>query len=261
MQIGHTWGSLRGIIRDVFSFAEIKDVVGAAGLPVHTLAHLRQKFSGGASKGQLMDAIDALVGQLPSDDQDRFVIACIAETLTRRPASRASLEVVLSRVGWGIIGTEPHPFHLQIDLDTSSLKGPIREGIANCLRRYRDGDTSGAMTSVCGIVDSLTEHIYIQRDLGNHRDHSYQQRVTKAFSSLQGEFVQPFNRSSTDTNEINRLWDNYRGSINQAAYVLGSFRREFSDSHGVKIAPPPPELIQRALDCAIFIIRSFTGLM
>ena len=259
MRIGNTWGSLRGTIRDSFSFAQIKDLVGAAGLSVHTLAHLQQKFSGGASKGQLMDAIDTLVGQLPPDDQDRFVIACIAETLARNSRSRSSLETVLSRVGWGLIGTEPHPFHLQIDLDTTSLQGPIREGIANCLRRYRDGDTSGAMTSVCGIVDSLTEHIYSHGNLGNHRDHSYQQRITRAFSSLEDKFVQPLTRSSTDPQEISRLWDNYRGSINQAAYVLGSFRREFSDSHGVKIAPP--ELIQRALDCAIFIIRSFTGLM
>lgn len=30
MRIGNTWGSLRGIIRDSFSFAQIKDLVGAA---------------------------------------------------------------------------------------------------------------------------------------------------------------------------------------------------------------------------------------
>lgn len=121
MRIGNTWDSLRGVIRDSFSFAQIKDLVGAAGLPVHTLAHLQQKFSGGASKGQLMDSIDALVAQLPSDDQDRFVIACIAEILGRKSTCRPEVEVVLSRVGWGIIGTEPHPFHLQIDLE------PIRK--------------------------------------------------------------------------------------------------------------------------------------
>ena len=258
MRIGNTWGSLRGIIRDNFSFAQIKDLVGAAGLPIHTLAHLQQKSSGGASKGQLMDAIDVLVGLLSPEDQDRFVIACIAETLTRTPDIRSSLEAVLSRVGWGLIDKEPHPFHLQIDLDTSNLKGPIREGIINCLKRYRDGDISGAMTSVCGIVDSVTEQIYIKRNLEKYYNDSYQQRITKAFSSLKNEFFLPLTRSFTDEAEITRLWDNYRGSINQAAYVLGSFRRAFSDSHGVKTAPS--ELIQRALDCAIFIIRSFMGL-
>ncbi len=58
--------------------------------------------------------------------------------------------------------------------------------------------------------------------------------------------------------ECKRIWDNHRGSINQAAYVLGAFRREFSDAHGTQKASP--ELVQKAIDCAVFIIRSISGI-
>jgi hypothetical protein len=259
MRIGNVWGSLRGIIRNNFSFAQIKDLVGAAGLPIHNLSHLHQKPPNIASKGQLMDAIDRMVTQLLSEDQDRFVVSCIAEILTHQSGCRPELELVLSRIGWGIIGTEPHPFRLQIDLETSELDAPIREGIVNCLRRYRDGDISGSMTAICGIVDSLTEKIYSTNDLGDHKKDTYQQRVVRSFSSLENKFKQPLALTNIPESENNIIWHNYRGSINQAAYVLSSFRREFSDTHGWQSAPS--ELIQRGLDCAVFIVRSIAILI
>ena len=257
MKLGNAWGSLRGLLRDQLSFAQIKDLVGAAGLPVQALAHLQQKLSGGASKGQLMDGVDGLVVALPPDDQHRFMVACIAEVLGQKPECLPSVEQLLARVGWGVIGTEPYPLRLQIDLETSALTDSIREGIANCLRRYRDGDISGAMTSVCGIVDSLTESVYGQHSFVGHRTDSYQQRISKAFATLENSFRNPLQAAKISSEEIDKLWNNYRGSVNQAGYVLGSFRREFSDAHGVHDAPP--ELIQRALDCAVFIVRSITG--
>ncbi len=64
--------------------------------------------------------------------------------------------------------------------------------------------------------------------------------------------------SSLKADEINKIWNNHRGAVNQAAYVLGAFRREYSDAHGVQNAEP--ELVQRAIDCAVFIIRSIGGL-
>jgi|SRR3972149_10506365 len=258
MRIGDTWGSIRGIVRDAFSFAQIKDLVGAAGLPVHTLGHLQQRSSGGASKGQLMDAIDGLVTALVSDERDRFVSACITEIIRSRPDIVPSLEEVLFRVGWGLSGEEPHPLDLQIDIDTAELSTPIRTAIANCLRRYRDGDISGALTAICGVVDILTEEQYSAHSLGNHRDDSYQERVSKTFSTLETEYRKPLAGSGLPTEEINRLWHNHRQAVNQAAYVLASFRREFSDAHGPQNAPPA--LLQRAIDCAAFIVRSITNL-
>ncbi len=256
MRIGDTWGSIRGIVRDNFSFAQIKDLVGSAGLPVHTLSHLQQRYSGGASKGQLMDAIDGLVTNLDPDERDRYVSACITEIVRRSSSLIPSLEDVLLRVGWGLSGEQPHSLDLRIDLDTADLSEQMRTAISNCLRRYRDGDISGAFTAICGVVDSLTEEKYIIHSIGNHRDDSYQERVSKTFSALEGSYRRPFDSIDLTDEEKNRLWQNHKQAVNQAAYVLASFRRCFSDAHGPQAAPP--ELVQRAMDCAVFIVRSIT---
>jgi hypothetical protein len=260
MRIGGVWGSVRGIVRDSFSFAQIKDLVGAAGLPIHTLGHLRQGSgsSGYTSKGQLMDAIDALVTDLEPDPRDRYVAACITEIARRGAKLIPILEDVLLRVGWGLIGDQPYPLYLRIDLDTADFGEQIRTAIANCLRRYRDGDISGAMTSICGVIESLTDSQYTTHSLGNHRNDSYQERVSKSFAALESAYRAPLDRSSLSTQEKDRLWHNHKQSINQTAYVLASFRREFSDAHGPNDAPP--EILQRAIDCAVFILRSITTL-
>ena len=141
------------------------------------------------------------------------------------------------RVGWGISGSAPYPLHLQLDLELAALPEAVREGLSRCLQRYRDGDTAGAITAICGIVDSLTEEIYSANKLGNHRNDSYQQRVNRSFNSLEDNYRQPLSDGGLDRQETNQLWQNHRGAVNHAAYVLGSFRRVFSDAHGAQAAP------------------------
>ena len=136
------------------------------------------------------------------------------------------------------------------------MSAEVQDGFSTCLQRYRDGDFDGAITAICGVVDHLTEHIYTARSLGNHRDDSYQQRILKALGALEPEYRAPL--SALDSNDANLMWQNHRQSLNQAAYVLGAFRREFSDAHGIQNADPV--LVQRAIDCAVFIVRSLSGL-
>jgi hypothetical protein len=257
IRLGDAWGSIRGIIRESLSFAQIKDLVGEAGLPVRRLAHLQQKFKGGASKGQLMDGIDGLLNNLDEEANDRFVAACVEGLLKRNEALLEELRTTLGRVGWGVTCEGVYPLRLQIELETSTLNARMQEGIAKTLRRYRDGDFDGALTSICGLVDDITQKVYSQKPLGNHRLDSYQERVSKAFRALENEYKAPL--SSLKDTEINKIWNNQFGAVNQAAYVLGAFRREYSDAHGVKNAAP--ELVQRAIDCAVFIIRSIGGLV
>ena len=259
MRIGNVWGSIRGILRNQFSFAQIKDIVGAAGLPVHEIAHVQQKFHGGASKGQLMDNIDGLVAELDEDSRDRFVTACIEEIIEWKEYLTDELETVMNRVGWGLSKAGAYPLRLQVDLETRDLANNARDGIARCIRRYRDGDFAGAITSVCGVVDQLTEDVYESYSLGDHKTDSYQQRVVSAFCALEEEFRRPLDESSLDAEKSNQMWHNYRGAVTQSAYILGAFRREYADVHGVEDAPP--ELVQHALDCAVFLVRTITGLV
>ena len=256
MKLGDAWSSVRGLIRSSFSFAQIKDLVGAAGLSVFKLAHLQQKFSGGASKGQLMDGIDGLVAELDVDDRARFMTSLLREAVSRKEELRPQIEELLATAGWGLVGAEPYPLSLHLDLTTSALPAKIQTGVANAMRRYRDGDAAGAITSICGIVDSLTSTAYLNNALGDPHSDSYQQRVSKSFSALERDYLASLSGLAPD--KANTLWQNHKGSVNQAAYVLGAFRREYSDVHGQQHAPPA--LVQRALDCAVFIVRSIAPL-
>jgi hypothetical protein len=257
IRIGDAWGSIRGIVRENLSFAQIKDLVGEAGLAIQRLAHFQQKL-GGASKGQLMDGIDGLFNEFDEDTRDRFVASCVEGLLERDADFLEDLGTTLGRVGWGVTSSgEVYPLRLQVELETSKLDGRIQQGITKTLRRYRDGDFDGAVTAICGLVDVITEKVYLQKSLGNPRAGKYQERVTKAFQALESEFKAPI--SSLKPDEIKKIWNNHRGAVNQAAYVLGAFRRGYSDAHGVQNAEP--ELVQRAIDCAVFIIRSIGSLV
>lgn len=112
------------------------------------------------------------------------------------------------------------------------------------------------MTAVCSALDAVTNNLYRVHDLGNPNDDSYQQRVSRSFAVLEPAYRDKFSQMINDSNEVNRLWQNYRGAINQSAYVMGSFRRNASDVHGVSACPP--ELIRHAIDSGTFIIRSIT---
>ncbi|RPI21717.1 MAG: hypothetical protein EHM61_24080 [Acidobacteria bacterium] len=144
MRISETWGTFRWIVREGFTFTQIKDLAGLSGLPVQQLARLRQ---------------------------------------------------------------------------TSS----------------HDSATKG------------------EKGLGSHVDASYQERVNLAFRAMEPEFTRPLAACLT-TDEVQLYGNNHKNAINGAAYVLGTYRREFSDTHGSRLAPP--ELVQRALDCAVFITRT-----
>lgn len=256
IKLGDAWGSIRGIIREALSFAQIKDLVGNGGLPIHRLAHIQQKFRGGASKGQLMDNIDELVNELDGDARDRFVVACVEDLLVSGDEVVDKLRTALGRVGWGVASDGVYPLRLQIELETSVLEKGMQDGISKTLRRYRDGDFDGAVTAICGLVDAITEKVYKEKSLGEHRSDSYHERVSKVYRSLENEFKAPLKKMKPD--DVAMMWNNYSKAVNQTAYVLGAFRREYSDTHGAQ--KTTPELVQRAIDCAVFIIRSIGSL-
>lgn len=257
MSVGHAWGGIRGLVRGAFTFTGIKDLVGGTGLPVERLAHLQQHPRGGASKGQLIDGIESLFPDVTGDDRDRLVIRCVRALLERDPACRGEVEAALQAVGWGLVGDEPHPLALHLDVDLVMLPEAAREGLRTALRRYRDGDLDGAVTAVCGVVDSLTAAAYEAHGLGDHVGASYQERVARSFATKEAAYRAPLDARGIPKHDIDLLWHNQRGAVNQAAYVLAALRGHFSDAHGGH--PTPPEVVQRALDVGVFVTRSLLG--
>jgi hypothetical protein len=252
--IGTAWSSIRGILRE-FSFAMIKDIVGAAGLPVERLAHLQQKFRGGASKGQLMDEIDTLILELEADRRGRIVVGCIEEILRMDSGKHDALQFALARLGFGIAEGTVFSLAMQIDVEMSDLPDDIRVNISKGLHRYRDGDYAGAITAICGGVDKLAQTQFFKHKLGDLMETAFQERVTKAFYTLETDYCFSLSNAGVPDNEVKLVWNNHKKAVTNAAYVLGAFRRQYSDAHGVQSAPQA--FVQKALDCGIFIIRSF----
>lgn len=248
------WDSIRSTIKDSFSFSEIKDLLGRAGLPVHKLAHLQQKAGGGATKGQLMDGIDGLYSELTHEERHRFVCHVIENSIALKPDMLDSFNKALEVIGWGITNGIPYPLSLQINVEEVKLPEKIKRDLVKSIQRYRDGDISGAITMICASVDDLTESFYNRYPLGNHKTDAYHERIAKSFRALENEYKDKLEKEKVSPTEVLKIWQNHSKSIGQAAYVLGSLRR-FSDVHGDKEAPAI--FAQRALDCSIFIIRSF----
>lgn len=258
MKLTSVWSVLRGTIIAEYTFNEIKALAGAAGLPVHQLGHLQQRSGFRSSTlGQLMDGVDGIFAELSELEQDRVVRNIVRDLWEQREPVREQLSDLLERVGWGITDGEPHPLEIQVDIEVSSLPDEERTLVSKSLRRFREGDVDGSVTAICSVIDTLTERIYEEVALGNHRDDTYQQRVNRAFSTREAAVVQSLSAGGFPPSEAQQVWHNLRGAVNQAGYVLGAFRREISDVHGASKASP--QVVQRALDAAVFIVRSLLG--
>lgn len=249
-----TWAAVRGLMCDSFTFYEIKTITGEAGLPINKLSHLQQKARGGASKGQLLDEIDELYNKLTTTNKHIFLIKLIEILLSRRPEKKNRINNVLKVVGWGVSKGTPYPLELQIDIELTKLPEGIQSELEKSIRRYRDGDSSGAITSICGAIDMLTENIYSKSNIGDHKSASYSERIGKSIKTKENEYKIVLTSFGISVSDSNLIWNNHSKSISQAGYVLGAFRREFSDVHGTKKLTT--SISQKALNNAVFIIRS-----
>ena len=249
-----TWAAIRKLIHDSLSFNEIKNFTGAVGLPIYKIANLQQKSGGGATKGQLLDEIDGLYNKLSTEKKQIFLTKFIEIYLTDKPNKESYINDALKNIGWGITSGTPYPLELQIDIEISKLPEGIQENLEKSIKRYRDGDPSGAITSICGTVDILTEDIYSKSNLGDHKSASYHERISKSIKTKENEYKLILTSFGVIQDETNTIWHNHSKSISQAGYVLGAFRREFSDTHGTKKSTP--DISQKALDTAVYIIKS-----
>lgn len=267
-RIGEAWSSIRGLLQQAYSTQGIKEVLGKATLPTFRFDYA------GTYKGPLLDEVDKWVKAMDGDARDRFVSACIEEIVASERIKVANLskqgiqpsdetlrnlEQVLARVGYGLSGTVVFPLTLQLDIETASLPVEASEAIAEALRRYRDGRFAGAITSICGAVDQITERVFATKSLGDHKAAAYQERISRSFATFEAAYCNPILNSGFPESEVRLIWENHKKSVSQAGYVIAAFRRQYSDAHGQQGAPA--EFVQKSLDCAVFILRSFCGVL
>jgi len=228
---------------------------------VFKINEVQQKYKGGFSKGQLMDALDGLFVKESSDSQNRIVKNLLKEVCVSKPDYKKDVESIIQTTGWGISeSNEPYPLRLQIRLLNSESE-IVTTGINMSMKRYRDGDYSGAITSICGIIDKLTEAIYAEQELQNHKSDPFQTRVSNSILQYESDYKNFLNANGiSDSDEKIKVWNNYKKSISNSAYVLGAFRREFSDVHGNIRSDLSANIVMNALDTANHIFASIINL-
>jgi hypothetical protein len=262
-EIADCWGSVRGFLEN-YSTKDIKGILGRAGVPIAP--------GSGTHKGPVLDAADFTVAGFDFDQRKRLVVGCIEEIVLFEQTKNANLaklgvaadnsmlenlERILARVGYGISGKDIFPLTLQLDIQTASIPSEVAGAIQEALRRYRDGSYAGAITSVTGAVDKITETIFMEHSLADHKAESYQARVSKSFATFEKAYCAPLTARGITEHEVKLIWENHKKAVSNSAYVLAAFRREYADVHGHQDAPP--EFVQKSLDCAVFTLRSFNG--
>jgi hypothetical protein len=242
------WSAIRACLQE-FSFYAIKEITGLAGLDVTTVAHLVQEQQGsrpGASKGQLMSAIDEQFGKMASRTRSRFLIIAVEEILRRRPAYGEKLSEYLNRVGWAFADRTLVPIEVLDPADLEETPEECRKDLLKAAQRFRDGDLTGAVSAACGAVDTATALIYQQAGLGNPTAASFQERCRCAARAkgVLTELDEQLHALGWSPGDVIPFRKNLEGALNQGAYVMQTLRSHMGDVHGSK-----PILRPLVFDC------------
>jgi hypothetical protein len=212
-------------------FETIRAILGVAGADIVT----RPTFQ----THSLLNDIDSQFRAMTPPEQDRFLRISTEEILRRQPDLEPSLRYYLERLGWTLY--EGKIVQVEV-LDISELPELPEEAHTDLLKgaiRFRDGDLSGALAAACGAVDSACARIYAEKQLGDPtKAQSLQERINKALH-VSGAFITleaELSDIGWEKDEAQKLVQNLRQSLNQAAYVMQTLRNRMSDVHGSKPA-------------------------
>ena len=232
------WRALRSTVKNECTFAGIKELVAGSGLPVEELTHLQQRSlsEGGASKSELIDAVDDLIKR--EDEPTTAIQNLIDAFLEMYPDHSDKVVECIRGFGWTVIDGQLRPPDFQVEGAVVDSSEEVKQSLHTAYARYKQGDYPGAMTAVCSALDTLTLLVYEERGLGDAHKASYQERASRSFSAFEEAYRIRLVEAQIDEQEVTRIWNNYKGAVNQAAYVLGSFRRNTSDAHGSSACTP-----------------------
>ena len=250
-EISLAWNAIRAILQNNFTFYEIKEIVGLAGFDILRIAYLKQKSGGGASKGQLITAIDNGFYQLK--DKNHFVSIVVEEILRRKPNLKDELHKYLNRLGLTIVNGTVLPIGLIDPSELRELPEDAQNDLVKAFERFRNGDLSGAISSACAAIDTVTSRIYMNKGLGNPSTASFQEKCKKSIKAL--GIMHNIKKELTELgwDRVDIFINNLEGSLNQAAYVMQSLRSKMGDVHGTKPVLKP--LVYDSLKWACLILR------
>jgi hypothetical protein len=249
------WGPIRSSLTRHFPFGTIKEIVGYSGIDMSQLSHLEQRAIDGASKSELLSAIDSQIGLMNTDDAGRVASICCEEILRRRSDLSEEMDRVLSRVGWKFSGYSLLPIEIFDLTELTDFPEEAHVDIEKAATRLRDGDLSGALSSGCGALDSVTAAIYEEFGLGDPSRASFQEKISKSLNVIGTKEMlkEELSEINWTPEDITIFIHNLGGSLNQAAFILQKLRSNMGDVHGTK--PVINALVYDSIKWSSLILR------
>lgn len=249
------WGPIRSCLTDNFSFGDIKSIVGYADLDMSQLSHLEQRQPGGSTKSQLLSAIDNQISKIDENKKGLISSICCEEMLRKKPQLLDELERVFSRVGWKFSGSTLLPIDVFDISDLMEIPEKAHADIMKAASRLRDGDLSGALSSACGALDSVTNSIYGEFNLGDPNKDSFQNRIKHSLDAVSAKSNLQAELQDIGWNQqgYKPLIANLESSLNQAAFIMQKLRSDMGDVHGTK--PVLKSLVFDSIKWALILLR------
>jgi hypothetical protein len=245
--INSAWASVAPILRK-FGFYDIRDIVGLAGFDMLILKSLGFDNDNWCKPNPslLVSEIgDHFLG-FTDEIKHRFLNIVIEEILSgkydlysndRYENLEERLQSYLSRLGWQLIDNKVLPIEILDLSDLNELDPVAREDLVKAATKFRDGDLSGALSSACAAVDSVTARVYRDKNLGDvNKSKSFQERCNKSLKVI-GVFDaidQQLSGIQWKESNTSQFRDNLKQSLSQAAYIMQTLRSDMSDVHGTK---------------------------
>lgn len=247
--IDSAWCAATAILEEHFRLVDAKKIVELAGFDVIQIAQTGDYWK------QFLNIIKPEFFQFDNERKYRSLNIVVEEILNRKSETQEHLEKYLSRLGWQIIDGNVIPIELLDSVELEELDEVSRGDLIKAAKRFRDGDLSGAILAACGAVDSITNKIYQNKNLGDATKASFQQRCVEALKAVgiyttidsqlkdigwQDSVRVPFNKNLTS-------------SLNQAAFVMEKLRANMADAHGTKPVLKP--LVFDSIKWAQILVR------
>ncbi|MFH1941724.1 MAG: hypothetical protein ABIL68_06430 [bacterium] len=205
----------------------------------------------------LMLALDRSFYSLSLSEQRRFLQIMVEELLRQKPKLEGTLESYFSRLGWSLHNKCLVPIEILDISELSELPADSASDLLKATSRLRDGDLSGAVAAACGAIDTVTNRIYSQKNMGDPTSASYQEKIKKSLAALGSlsTIKQDLVALGWAPDVTETFCKNLEGSVNQAAYLMQTLRSKMGDVHGTK--PALKALVFDTIKWATLILRLF----
>jgi len=177
VNVNSAWSAVSAVLKNTFSFYDIKEIVGLAGFDSTKISHLVQRSGSSVSKGQLITVIEQHLSDFTVNEKRHFLNIVVEEILERNSNIERQLEKYLSRLGWQVIDASVIPIGILDRDELEELDEACTTDLIKAAKRFRDGDLSGALSAACGAVDSITSKIYQTNNLAMPGKHLFRSAV------------------------------------------------------------------------------------